>query len=684
MRSLYGYIFVLMVSASYAQMNGYIRKASRATAKNKLELARTYYLKAYALDTNYYRANLGLGVVLSEFMDRPKEALPYLEKAYHHSPADTSIDLIFALLKCYQHFGKYDKALEMHQKLNGSTALVDDDLVYQMDLKKRKKDCVYALNKLNTPLTKDYYVINLGSKINTNMPEYVPVITPREELIFTSKRKDLPQEKLNEVDGKYFESMYISKLENGVPQTVSRYTLPDSQRNPKFWKYHESVISISPDGKWLYVYRDNKLYEVPTDSVQTSGPKKLPKMINFGYYQNHAYLSKDAKTLFFTSDAEEGLGGTDIYQSTKEADGNWGKPKNLGKPINTEYDEEAPFLSDDGQTLFFSSTGHPGYGNYDVYKSTLVNGVWSEPENLQAPINSSSHDIFLTQNSSGTEAYFSSSREGGYGDMDIYKVNYIKNFPKTCSDTSSHLLSITSTVIDNTKGLVSLKATMPSYYTSVDCQWVINDSVFDHLPNEFTKPLMHKAGNNVVMVKVLSYCDTCYKPLVACKTATVDLTSVFVAVDPVIDHTGKITSGKNPYDTINKDYVSENKLREMGFNLTPIHFNVNKSKIRPDAEEILASNIAILKQHPEVSILIYGFTDSRASKAYNLELSKKRALQVKRYLISKGIHSKQISQVLGKGEAFLLNKCVDGAVCTEPEHEQNRRVEFILVNDSKK
>lgn len=104
-------------------------------------------------------------------------------------------------------------------------------------------------------------------------------------------------------------------------------------------------------------------------------------------------------------------------------DGVWGKPENLGPNVNTAYDEDAPFLSDDGHTLYFASRGHPGYGNFDIYKTVLKDGKWDKPENLGLPINSPAHDIFMVQNKDGNIGFFSSGRKGGKGDMDIYKIN---------------------------------------------------------------------------------------------------------------------------------------------------------------------------------------------------------------------------------------------------------------------
>ena len=143
-------------------------------------------------------------------------------------------------------------------------------------------------------------------------------------------------------------------------------------------------------------------------------------------------------------------------------------------------------------------------------------------------------------------------------------------------------------------------------------------------------------------------------------------------------------AGKNPYDDkLILPYWNKSQLDALGLNLTPIYFSLNKSNIREDAVAILKQNIDVLSKHPELSVLIYGFADSRGKESYNLPLSKKRAQQVKSYLINKGIDKKQIEQVNGKGEDFILNKCTEGVECTDTEHETNRRVEFIIFENKK-
>lgn len=674
MKKLLILIFLFSVLISSAQVNSYLRKATRAIERNKLELAKTNYLKAYNLDKTNYETNLGLGFMLSEYMFKYEEALPYLETAYSKTPTDTFPDLLYALAKCYHHAGNFTKAEALFSQLIViATGDKEQDNEYVIDLKKRAEDCDFAEKNKNAVYDKNIYVGNLGSKINTDMPEYVPVINDNNELIFTSRRKDSEKEKRSKIDDKYFESLYVSKLENGRPQTIKTYTVSDNLLKTHYKKKHVSVISASRDGKTLFLFKDNKIHEVKIDADNKKSTKQLSKNVNMDYYQNHASLSKNEKTLLFTSEDDRGNGGLDIYKSVKGDDGNWGTPENLGKPINTEYDEDAPYLSDDEQTLYFSSKGHPGFGNYDIYKSTFTSGAWSKPENLELPINSPGHDIFLVVTSDSNNGYFSSSRTGGFGDMDLYKITYLDKFNKECTEKTNSLLALNSKLIDTNLHIVNFEAVIPSTLKPIAYQWTFNQTKLTGDASQISQNVSYTELGDSVYVKVIAGCDTCLEPVVLCNYTKYQKPKEDILVSNIDE------VGKNPYDDkLKLSYLNKSKLDALGFNLTPIYFNLNKSNVREDAVSILKNNLDILSKHPELSILIYGFADSRGSETYNLPLSKKRAQQVKEYLVSNGLKAKQIEQVNGKGEEFILNKCTEGLNCEDAEHEHNRRVEFII------
>ncbi len=409
---------------SYSQININIWRAGKNVDRNNIKQAKKLYSKVLKKHAESYRANLGMGLLLSECAEDYAAALPYIEKVIAKQKRDTVADLIFAMGKCYQFTAQFEKAIWYYNKLNNVKAFEDNNKDFKTDLTKRKLDCAYGLknydvNKINK--SEKISIQNLGNIVNTDAPEYVPVFNQNNELIYTSKRKVEKKINLNLGETQYKESVFIAKYNNGQFEDVKTYSpLSEAHLKSIYKKNNESVISITGDGKKLFVYRDGQIYEATVDQLEK--PKRLSKSINNYSYKSHAFLSKDGNTLFFTSDSKKGLGGNDIYKTNKIKEGQWTSPENLGGVINTIYDEESPYLSDDGLVLYFSSKGHEGFGGYDVYKSKFENGKWTMPENLGQPINSTGDDVFyIEQLSSG---YFSSYRAGGYGDMDIYKIIY--------------------------------------------------------------------------------------------------------------------------------------------------------------------------------------------------------------------------------------------------------------------
>jgi outer membrane protein OmpA-like peptidoglycan-associated protein len=673
------YIFLLLISglmlSAAKPETRLLKKAEQSIEKGNLKNAKAYYLRALAKNPESYDANLGLGLMLCELLDNHAGALPYLEKALALSVKDTLKDLAFALAQCYQYKGEFEKAISFYNLLDGCIDY-ENEIDLSTELQKRKDDCNYAISHKYYPKNPNIFIVNAGRTINTEMPEYVPVLTPKGELIFTSKRKDTESEELNYLDGKYYESMYITRLDSAGFKKVRRYTLPDQFMRSHFSKYHESVLSISPDGTKLFTYRDNKIYEINIEEREKEKPRKLLKTINFNYYQNHAYLSRDGKTLFFTSDASGGYGGNDIYKSLKDEKGQWGKPENLGPTINTPFDEEAPFLSDDGLTLYFSSRGHQGFGNFDIYKSYFLENRWTIPENLGEPVNSPGHDVFMIVDSSASVGYFSSSRNGGFGDMDIYKIIFIDKINKQCP--AYNLVNISLELKDATGAghKNRIDAAVPGNYNVLFSEWKVNGKVVDTV-NTFLD-YTFSDGKNQVSSRIVALCDTCLVPVISCNS---------------IEHEpGKpaiVASNESlpPTETAAVDLskrsglLNREELTSLGFNLSPILFDFNRSELKSEALEILGPNIELLKKHPGLRVEIDGYSDVRGSDDGNRYVSQLRANSVKNCLIKNGVKPSQIISAKGRGASNLVNTCDGKHTCDENAHQQNRRVIFTVRNN---
>ncbi len=660
--------------AAFKPETKYLKKAEKSIEKGRLKDARNYYLKALGKSPDSYDANLGIGLMLCELMDNYNEAQPYLEKAMSLSVRDTLSDLVYALGKCYQHNGEFEKAISFFEKLDGYVDL-DGEMDLGKDLKKRKEDCRYALDHKYATRNENIFLINAGRSINSEMPEYVPVLTRQNELIFTSKRKDNVHEQLNYLDGKYYESMYISNIDSAGFGRVRRYTLPDLFLRSHFHKYHESVLSLSPDGKKLFTYRNNKIFEINVKDRWRFKPRRLLKTINFDYYQNHAFVTRDGNTLYFTSDADGGYGGNDIYRSVKEANGQWGPPKNVGPVVNTPFDEEAPFVSDDGTTLYFASRGHEGYGNFDIYKTTLADTTFTKPENMGQPVNSPGNDLFMITDSASSVGYMSSSRNGGYGDMDIYKIIYIDKIQGECPALPNALISL-AVADDNTDDLKNrVVLNMPANLKVVYSQWQVNGEPAEAVQNTLEKEYPAE-GAYTIHSKMIALCDTCLYPVVSCNTLVNEVHKVVAPPLEVAENSSVVAAAAdlaNYTGTLN-----DNQAKLLGLDTRPMLFDFNRAEVRRDAANILGPNIEALKKDPSLKVEIIGYCDIRGSERDNRIVSEMRAQSIKKLLIRNGVSESQIISVSGRGASNLVNDCGTLRPCTEEEHQQNRRVVFVV------
>jgi tetratricopeptide (TPR) repeat protein len=361
--------------------------------------------------------------------NRKQKALPYLEAAsknitksynpFSHSVKEAPVEVLFFLGRAQHISSKLDEAIKSFEsflEMSSKKHFLRDDA------KRQIAACKFAKEQLANP--QEYAISNLGDVINTQYPDYSPVISGDENAIyFTSRRYDSTKTSnpINPEDGKYFENIYVSyKNRQGEWQPPVEVDFNQLYGN-------DATINVTLDGQRLYIYRDGgggDIFESFDEGDQWSSPVRLPEEINSEHWETHATLSEDGNTLYFVSDRPDGVGGRDIYRCKKLPTGDWSKPFNLGPPINTPYDEDAPFLHPDGKTMYFSSNGHLGMGGFDIFFSEMdEDGNWSVPENLGYPINTVDDDVFFVTSPDGKRAYFSSEREGGFGEKDIYMAD---------------------------------------------------------------------------------------------------------------------------------------------------------------------------------------------------------------------------------------------------------------------
>ncbi|OQA00462.1 MAG: translocation protein TolB [Bacteroidetes bacterium ADurb.Bin408] len=292
--------------------------------------------------------------------------------------------------------------------------------------------CLRAKEMMASPVNAK--IIKLGQNINSDYDDASPALTPDgKTLVFTSRRVADGIEKLNTDVNPYNDKMYISKWD----ATKNTWDVAQPAGEEINYQGHIGSLSLSHDGKTMFIFKnipeetnsgDIFISELLTDGKWTK-PVGIGKPVNSSYFESSACLSPDGQVLYFVSERKGGFGSADIFRSHRLTANKWSTPENLKGVINSEYDELGVYIHSDGKTLYFSSNGHDNMGGYDIFMSTLEEGVWSQPKNLGYPINSTFDEKHFILSADGKTAYMSSNRDGVY---DIYQVdmsNYASKEP---------------------------------------------------------------------------------------------------------------------------------------------------------------------------------------------------------------------------------------------------------------
>lgn len=430
--------FLVLISILLGICGSYSLNASpkkqKITSKRKYNIA-----EKFLANGNYSRAsviykelleknsrnsdlNFKLGVCYLNMVSEKEKSVDLLENAiqYTNSKNNVSLDVYFNLAKAYHTNYQFREALKVYKDM--MQIISPQNTEFRNEIKREMKMCKNGLELVKSPV--NISIVNLGNKINTEFAEHSPGVTADESMMVFTSRRNGTGSKID-IDGQYFEDIYISHLVNGKwtePQGIAKLNTID----------HDASISVSADGQELYIYKAGYLsrkeseggdiYVSRLDGDNWTTPEKLGPSINSKSKESHISISADARTIFFSSDRPGGYGGMDIYTVSKLPNGKWGKAKNLGPAINTEYNDDAPFIHPDGKTLYFSSAGHKTMGGLDIFKSVNIKGRWTTPMNIGYPINSTDDDIYYTPTPDGKRAYFASYRKGSKGRTDIFLV----------------------------------------------------------------------------------------------------------------------------------------------------------------------------------------------------------------------------------------------------------------------
>lgn len=627
------------------------------------------YLQANKFNPNSSELNYKIGMCYFNF-DK-YQMKEYFEKAYSLKPT-VAPDILFYIAISYHIEGEWQKAIDYYNQFAGK-ATAPELQKLKTDAFKKVQECRNGQDLADKKAR--VWIDNLGESVNTKYPDYGPVISADEAImIFTARR---PGSEDLSPDGAYFEDLFESKRVNGAWSKSVNMGKPLNVQGQ-----HDATIGLSPDGHTLFIYNDKKgngdIY-ISTDEDGTwSKPEQLGKNINTDAHEPDASLSFDGKRLYFTSNKPGGVGMHDIYYSDWEEDKErWGEAVNIGNVLNTPYEERSVFIHPDGETMYFSSTGHNTMGGLDLFYSKLVDGVWQKPVNLGPPLNTPDHDVQLVVAGNGRYGYASSYRQGGYGEKDIYLITFLgpEKLP----------------MLSNEDNLIA--------------------SIAKPIKEKIKEPELVVEGSNMAILTGIIRDEKTKQPLQA-KVVLVDNDKNEVIAEFMSDSkTGKylvsLPAGKNYGIAVKKEgylFHSENfvipeasgfkqykkdvdlKKVEVGQTivLRNIFYDYAKYSLRDASINELERLIALLNENPTMRIELAGHTDTRGSVTDNQILSQNRAKSVVDYLISHGIDKSRL-EYAGYGEAKPLIS--DGEISKmqsktdkEDAHQQNRRTEFKILS----
>lgn len=622
-----------------------------------------FYIPANKFNPNNAQLNYKIGKCYL-FSSFKLKALPFLEKAIQ---LDANVDpqIHFVLGKAYHLDMQWDKAILEYKKFQGTLSVKEfKDLIDEVN--KKIQECITGKELVKNPIR--VFIDNVGPEINSAYPEYGPVISADESvLMFTSRRPGTTGGKVDESLNEPFEDIYVSYNKNG------KWTQAVNVGKPINTEGHDATMGLSPDGQTLLIYIDEKgngnVFQCDLKGDAWSKPERLNKNVNTDYHESSASLASDGKRMFFVSNRPDGLGDRDIYMSTKDEKGRWGKAENLGPTINTQWGEEGIFIHPDGKTIYFSSQGHKTMGGYDIFKSVYdaATKTWSTPENLGYPVNTPDDDVFFVVSASGKHGYYASFNGNGYGEKDIYLVTFLGPEKPMIMNNEDNLLAslaapVKETVIAPTlqikeAQLTILKGTITDALTKKPLEATVE--LIDNVKNEIIASFTSNSSTGRYLVSLPAGRNY----------------GIAVKKEGYLFHSENFDIPNTAaFQEVTKDVELKNVAVGSKIILKNIFFDFDKATLRPESTNELERLTKLLQDVPTLKIEIGGHTDSKGADDYNKKLSDNRAKAVVDYLVSKGIAANRLTSMgYGEEQPIATNDNDEG-------RQLNRRTEFKILS----
>lgn len=763
MKSFYLFFFVVAAATgSLAQGNKSLSTAERYFGIRNYTDALPLFLEAIEAGEKdpmvHYKA--GVCYEKSVEIDEQVKAIPYFEYALKNNtnlPASVYFDLGTLHLRnenLKEAIASYNKFKAMSNKSDKKAMAMADRALNQ---------CNNAVVFMSVPRNRS--VTRMSDVINSRYTEYNPVVSADESVLaFTALRPNTGKTRSGD---KFIEEIYISYNQSGSwsePKVV-----------PVASDFNVGTAGISPDGQQMMIFMGGvsdpgSIFAIERAGETWSKPSILAATINTTkYLESTASITPDGKTIYFASDRLGGEGGLDIYKVEKKADGSWSAPANLGPEINTADNEDAPFIHPDQRTLFFTSDGHNSMGGRDIFKSMVVESRWTRPENMGYPVNTTANDNYFTLIADGTRGYFSSDRKGGQGAQDIYYIDMpeeSRNIPltmlkgKILNAETGKPLKTKIYVVDNetdkklafvydpdpeTGNYLVILPPAKNYDIIVESEGFLPYTLNIHIPNQSYFYELYQQ----ISLKTIKQFDVVVGQEVQVKNAFYDtnqdvktslrktheaklvqdgnvdvydmMIDLMAAGDQEgIDYLVELIQMQNSIDDVNFNeeensklevatrtyyydesdeskfekkrvdgkeifslptfHVTEDAKKEKNAPAVPafdkallnrmvkVYFDAGKSDLKSQYNAELDGILNVLKQHDGLGVEISGFASAEGSEEFNREISNRRAIAVLDYINHRGVVRRRI---IAKGY---------GATKDESQtKEEGRRVEVRIV-----
>ncbi|MBX2946945.1 MAG: OmpA family protein [Cyclobacteriaceae bacterium] len=603
-------------------------QADNYRVRGQHEQAITLLNQAIAKDKNFAEAYYRLGLVYMNMKNYPS-AISNFEKGLTLTTDPKKQKVYwFDLGEAYLITGQYDKAVKY---LTDFVKVENQNRQKAERAEQLLKNAAFA--QANAAVNAEWKLRPLSDTVNRFPLQYFPVLTADQQELFFTRRLGS--------SGEHDEDLVVSRKDDH-----GRWTSPVSISKNINSVLNEGTCAISADGRKLIFtscmgrqsFGSCDLYQSIKIGNEWTEPVNLGPNVNSSEWESQPALSADGRTLYFVSDRRGGLGRRDIWVSSLDEKGQWAKAKNLGPPINTQYDEISPFIHANNKVLYFASKGHTGFGGYDLFSSERTEQGWSEPINIGSPINDFEDQFSLFITADGKRGYFSHEETTGQGNTRsrIYEIQFPEDHQVRYKSNF-----VNGTIRDKQTGK-ELKATIELFNINSNQIEAVVES--DSISGDYLMVLTQGA-EYALYINRKGYLFT---------------SSNFNY------------SERTDFEPIRMDFALEQAKKGSSVVLNNIFFETNKYDLQGKSITELQKIIRFLTESPQIQIEIGGHTDNTGNPAYNLQLSEKRALSVYNYLINNGVNRNSITwRGYGQSQPVATND-------TEEGRAQNRRIVFKI------